>query len=86
VQELTSSISSLSEDEQIDLVTLTWLGHDDNTVEDWQALREEAARAHNSRTTHTAKYLLGTPLVGDYLEEGLSLFGLSCEDFENNRL
>ena len=86
VQELTSFISSLSEDEQIDLVALAWLGRDDNTIEDWQALREEASRAHSNRTTHTANYLLGTPLVSDYLEEGLSLFGLSCEDFEINRL
>ena len=86
VEELTSFISSMSEDEQIDLVALAWLGRDDNTIDDWQALREEAARAHSSRTTHTANYLLGTPLVSDYLEEGLSLFGLSCEDFEANRL
>lgn len=49
-------------------------------------LREEAAHAHSTRTTHTANYLLGMPLVSDYLEEGLSLFGLSCEDFEINRL
>ena len=76
----------MSEDEQIDLVALAWLGRDDNTIEDWQALHEEAARAHSNRTTHTANYLLGTPLVSDYLEEGLSLFGLSCEDFEINRL
>jgi hypothetical protein len=86
VEELTTFISSLSEDEQIDLVTLAWLGRDDNTIDDWQALREEAARAHSTRTTHTANYLLGMPLVGDYLEEGLSLFGRSCEDFEINRL
>jgi hypothetical protein len=86
VQELTFFISSLSEDEQIDIVALAWLGRDDNTIEDWQALREEAARAHSNLTTHTANYLLGTPLVSDYLEEGLSLFGLSCEDFEINRL
>jgi hypothetical protein len=86
LEELTSFISSLSEDEQIDLVALAWLGRDDNTIENWQALREEAARAHSARTTHTANYLLGMPLVSDYLEEGLSLFGQSCEDFEINRL
>jgi hypothetical protein len=86
LEELTSFISSLSEDEQIDLVALAWLGRDDNTIEDWQALREEAGRAHSARTTHTANYLLGMPLVSDYLEEGLSLFGQSCEDFEINRL
>ena len=78
--ELISFISDLSEDEQIDLVTLAWLGRDDSALEDWSSLREEAARAHRARTTHTAHYLLGMPLLGDYLEEGLSMFGISCAD------
>ena len=86
LQELTSFISDLTEDEQIDLVTLAWLGRDDNTVEDWQELRDEAARAHSTRTARAARYLLGIPLLGDQLEEGLSLLGKSCEDFEINRL
>jgi hypothetical protein len=86
VQELTSFISSLTEDEQIDLVALAWLGRDDNTIEDWPELHAEAARAHRTRTTHTADYLLGTPLLSDQLEEALSLLSLSCEDFEINRL
>ena len=30
---------------------------------------------------HTADYLLGTPLLADYLEESLSQFGHSCEGF-----
>ncbi len=77
VEELTSFISSLSEDEQIDLVALAWLGRDDNTIEDWPTLREEAARAHASRAEQTANYLLGMPLLADYLEEGISLFGQS---------
>ena len=80
-EELTAFISSLSEDEQIDLVALAWLGRDDNTLEDWSSLREEAARAHRERTAHTANYLLGIPLLGDYHEEGLAMFGLSCEGF-----
>lgn len=83
VEELTSLINSLSEDEQIDLVALTWLGRDDHTASDWAAVREEAARAHNERT---AEYLLGTPLVGDFLQEGLSMLGYSCEEFEVGRL
>ena len=81
-EELTSFISDLSEDEQVDLVTLAWLGRDDNTVEDWSALREEAQRAHSTRATHTANYLIGMPLVADYLQEGLSLLGRSCDEFE----
>ncbi|HUL90141.1 MAG TPA: DUF3775 domain-containing protein [Pseudolabrys sp.] len=83
VEELTSFINSLSEDEQIDLVALAWLGRDDYSAEDWEDVRQEASRAHNERT---AGYLLGTPLLGDFLEEGLSLLGYSLEELELNRL
>jgi hypothetical protein len=83
VEELTSLINSLSEDEQIDLVALMWLGRDDYSVGDWSDVRGEATRAHNDRT---AEYLIGTPLVADFLEEGLSKLGYSCEEFEINRL
>ena len=55
VQELVAVIRSMSEDEQVDLVALTWLGRGDGTIEDWAELRAEAARAHNRRT---ASYLL----------------------------
>ena len=83
VEELTSLINSLSEDEQIDLVALMWLGRDDYSAGEWSTVRDEAARAHNDRT---AEYLIGTPLVADFLEEGLSKLGYSCEEFEINRL
>src|SRR6185312_951248 len=35
VQELVAVIRAMSEDEQIDLVTLTWLGRGDGSIEDW---------------------------------------------------
>jgi hypothetical protein len=73
-EELASFIGAMSEDEQIDLVALAWLGRGDGTIEDWASLRQEAAAAHNKRT---AGYLLGMPLLGDYLEEGLSVLGRS---------
>ena len=73
----------LSVDEQIDLVALAWLGRNDYSASDWSTVREEAARAHNERT---ASYLLGMPLLGDFLEEGLSMLGYSCEEFEIRRL
>jgi len=82
VEELTSLINSLSEDEKIDLVALAWLGRDDYSAADWPTVREEAARAHNERT---AEYILGTPLVGDFLEEGLAILGYSCKDLEIGR-
>lgn len=77
VQEIAAAIFAMSEDEQIDLVTLAWLGRGDGTLDDWADLRAEAARAHNKRT---ASYLLGMPLLADFLDEGLSQFGISCDD------
>jgi len=76
-EEVKSFIEALSEDEQVDLVTLAWLGRDDNSVTDWDDLRDEAMRAHNERT---ADYLLGMPLLADQLEEALEQLGLSCEE------
>lgn len=76
-------IATLTEDEQIDLVALAWLGRGDYTADDWDEVRQEAASAHNERT---AEYLLGMPLLSDYVEEGLSMLGVSLEDLEIGRL
>jgi hypothetical protein len=53
------------------------LGRGDGTIEDWDELRREAADGSNRRT---ANYLLGEPMVSDYLAEGLDAFGLSWDD------
>src|SRR5215475_13930985 len=78
--ELSGFISDLNVDEQIDLVALMWLGRGDGDLESFSDLRSQAAEAHNSRT---AAYLLGTPMFADYLEEAMSAFGQSAEDFED---
>jgi hypothetical protein len=83
VQELKGFIGAMTEDEQVDLVALAWLGRGDGAIEDWDELRAEALRAHNNRT---ASYLLGMPLLPDHLREALSQFGHSCEEFEIGRL
>jgi hypothetical protein len=77
--ELSTFIRGLNVDEQIDLVALMWLGRGDGDLDGWKDLRAEASRAHNNRT---AAYLTGTPMLADYLEEALSQFGKSFEDFE----
>ena len=77
--ELVAMIRALNEDEQVDLVALTWLGRGDGGLDDWEDLRAEAARAHNRRT---AEYLSGIPLLSDYLEEALTQLGHSPEEFE----
>ncbi len=82
-EELTSLIDSLSVDEQVDLVTLAWLGRGEYSLGDWSEVRAEAAAAHNDRT---AAYLLGMPLLPDYLEEGVAMLGVSLEDYEMEHL
>jgi len=76
-REITGFINAMSEDEQIDLVALMRLGRGDGGIEEWDDLRREAAEGRNNRT---ASYLLGEPLVSDYLAEGLDTFGLSWND------
>ena len=79
VREITGFINAMSEDEQVDLVALMRLGRGDGTIDEWDEIRDEAAREHNART---ASYLLGEPLLGDLLAEGLEEFGISFADVE----
>ena len=69
LSEITSFLNALNEDSQIELVALAWLGRGDDTADDWEDLIKQARDAHND---HTASYLLGMPLLSDYLEEGLN--------------
>ena len=77
--ELSGFIRGLNVDEQIDLVALMWLGRGDGDLDSWRDLHAEASRAHNNRTS---SYLIATPMLADYLEEALTQFGKSFEDFE----
>jgi hypothetical protein len=78
LQELKAFLDVQSDDVLRELLALTWIGRGDYATEEWRSVM---ADIKDVREQHTADYLLGTPLLADYLEEGLSLFGLSCEDF-----
>jgi hypothetical protein len=75
--ELVAAIRGLNEDEQIELVALAWLGRGTYDLDEWQDALDTARTEHNKRT---AEYLLGLPMLGDYLEEGLAAFGESISD------
>jgi hypothetical protein len=83
VRELTGFIRALNEDEQIDLVTLMWLGRGDGSVEEWDELRARAVDArseYDNARAETARYLLGEPMLGDFLADGLDEFGIDWTD------
>lgn len=82
-REITGFIEALTEDEQIDLVALMRLGRGDGGIEDWDDLRREAAEGRTAG--RTAKYLLGEPMLGDLLADGLEEFGLDWSDPEAPR-
>ena len=80
-EELEATLAALNSDEELDLIALMWLGRGDFTS--FAQAREEA---EDMREKHIASYLMGTPKLGDFLEEGISQLGYSLEDFEKNRL
>lgn len=81
--ELKEFIRDLNEDEQISLVALTWIGRGSFGPEE---LEDALATARAERTNRTEDYLLGMPLLPDYLEEGLDRLGYSIEDAEDESL
>jgi hypothetical protein len=83
VQEIGSFIKALDEDAQIDLVALAWVGRGDYDISEWKDARNQAAARHNGRT---AQYLLGMPLLSEFLEDAFSEAGRSCADEEIGRL
>ncbi len=78
-EELMSALEALNEDEQIDLLTLTWIGRGDFTIKEWNAARRQALDITDK---HIPLYLMQTPLFSDYLEEGLAQAGHDLDEFE----
>src|SRR4029450_385112 len=81
--ELKEFIRALNEDEQVSLVALTWIGRGSFGPEE---LEEALSTARSERTNRTEDYLLGIPLLPDYLEEALDRLGYSVEDAEDEAL
>ena len=82
-QELETFIANMNEDEQASLVALTWIGRGSFAADEVAEAIETAKEEHINKTAH---YLLGIPLLADYLEEGLEKLGFSIEDAEDGIL
>ncbi len=78
--ELTSWISDLNDSQKAELVAIFWLGRDDGDASDFANLLREA---QSQQGKSTARYLLGSPLLGDYLEEGLERLGIETSEVES---
>ena len=81
--QLKEFIRDLNVDEQASLVALAWIGRGSFAPEE---LDEALSTARAERVNRTEDYLLGMPLLPDYLEEGLERLGYSVEDAEEESL
>lgn len=77
--ELTSWIDDMNDTEQAELVALYWLGRGDAEPDDFADLTQQA---RESRVNKTSTYLLGSPMLPDYLEEGLEALGYEVSELE----
>lgn len=75
--QLKTFIDELNIDEQVSLVALMWIGRGTYEAED---LKEALSTARSERVNETSAYLLGVPLLSDYLTEGLEKLGISIEE------
>lgn len=78
LDELTAAIDGLSDEQQLDLVALIWIGRGDFGPAEWDEARAAAADIGRARVP---RYVAGIPLVSDYLEEALARFGWRLADY-----
>jgi hypothetical protein len=82
-EQLKGFIRDLNEDEQASLVALAWIGRGSFGPEELDEALDTARTEHVNRRE---EYLLGMPMLADYLEEGLDRLGYSVEDIEDDVL
>lgn len=82
-RELRAAITNLDVNARTSLVALTWLGRGDFDGDEWpEAKRTAAERAEQS----TSRYLMGMPMLGDYIEDGAEKLGIDLVGEEEDRL
>ena len=76
--ELKNMINELEPDQQVQLTALMWLGRGDYSASEWSEALQQSGDSWNE---NTADYLIGKPLLSNYLQEGLALLGYSSDDY-----
>jgi len=80
-RELVQYVRDLDADETAALLALAWIGRGDYEPEEWKRA-VKAASERDAQDAPAWRYLLDLPLLPDYLEDALSAFDRSCEEFQ----
>jgi len=83
LQELAAALRSFNNDETAELLALLRLGRGDCARDDWAGALEQTRGIGRDEAL---RRLVGTPMLGDLLEEGLASCGYSCSDLEEGHL
>ena len=73
-RELRQIVRELNVDEAAELIALAWIGRGDYEAAEFA----EAVAEARQRNYRPVRYLLGMPMLGDWLEEGLEAIGVSA--------
>lgn len=71
-QEIKKVIEDLEPDQQVDLLTLMYIGRGDYDSEQWSEAHKEARQ---NLAPNLTDYLISKPLIAEYLAKGLELLG-----------
>ena len=80
-EEITGFIRALNQDEQANLVALVWVGRGTYAPDEWESALETARQ---ERRKSAVGYLLGIPMLAEYLEAALDAFGYSAKELEES--
>lgn len=75
--EMIYAINDLEPDQANEVLALMWLGRGDYEVDEWETALRDAQDGWDEQTVHN---LIATPLLADYLAEGLALLDYRCEE------
>ena len=75
--ELATFIDDLNDDEQAELVALVWIGRGTFEADE---LPVAIQTARDEKVNRTSQYLMGIPLLSDYITEGIAKLGLSLDE------
>ena len=76
-QEMLYAINDLEPDQACELLALMWLGRGDYETDEWESALSVAQDSWDGQTVHN---MIATPLLADYMAEGLDLLGYRCEE------
>ena len=71
--ELAEALNSLTDDELTKLLALLWVGRGSFDRESWH---EAVLRASEAKNKRIVRYLIDSPMLGFFLEEGLAEMGV----------